>query len=86
MTLSEEQLKSLLDKLNEHSNGGIKCPVCGKQLWVVNKTVMEMREFNNGDLVIGGNASMMPLVTLTCSSCGNTLFFNALRLGLIENK
>ena len=86
MTLSEDKVKTLIDKLNVDSKGGITCPVCGERLWGVNKTIMELREFNNGDIVIGGNSTMMPLVTLTCSKCGNTLFFNALRLGLIDNK
>lgn len=84
MQLTEEKLEVVLKKLDEDSKGGITCPVCGTKLWAVNKTIMELREFNNGDLSVGANTSVMPLITLTCSECSNTMFFNAIMLGVVD--
>ena len=60
MQLTEEKLEVVLKKLDKDSKGGITCPVCGTKLWAVNKTIMELREFNNGDLSVGANTSVMP--------------------------
>lgn len=84
MKLTEDSIKKVIDKLNEDSKGGIKCPVCGEHLWVVNKELMELRSFNNGDIVLGGGSAVMPVVTLSCAKCGHTLFFNAIQLGVVE--
>ena len=84
MILSEDKVKIVIDKLNMDSKGGITCPVCGEHLWVVNKELMELRNFNNGSIVLGEGSSVMPVVTLSCAKCGLTLFFNALQLGVVE--
>ena len=84
MKLTEDQIKIVVNKLNSDSKGGITCPVCGNKLWTVNNKVMEMREYHDGKFVMGGDASIMPVVSLVCSQCGNTLLFNAIRLGVVE--
>lgn len=84
MKLTEDKVKIVIDKLDKDSDGGIKCSVCGEHLWVVNKELMELRNFNNGDLVLGQGSSVMPVVTISCAKCGHTLFFNALQLGVVE--
>ena len=45
---------------------------------------MELRSFNNGDIVLGNGTSIMPVITLSCAKCGHTLFFNALQLGVVD--
>lgn len=84
MKLTEDKVKIVIDKLNEDSNGGIACSVCGEHQWVVNKEIMELRSFNNGDIVLGNGTSIMPVITLSCAKCGHTLFFNALQLGVVD--
>lgn len=84
MKLTEDKVKIVIDKLNQDSKGGITCSVCGNRQWVVNKEIMELRGFNNGDIVLGQGTPIMPMVTLSCAQCGHTLFFNALQLGVVE--
>ncbi len=86
MKLSSEQSQELINKLNERiKNGQLRCPLCGQNQWNLNDVVIEAREFQQGNLVIGGNSSIMPFVTLTCRSCSNTLFLNAIQLGVVRN-
>lgn len=33
--------------------------------------------------MIGGKCAIMPLVPVTCNNCGNTLFLNAIKLGVV---
>ena len=63
-----------------------QCPFCGKNSLVWSTVVFEMREYQGGNLVIGGNSKIFPLITATCSKCGNVVFFNAITLGLIDPK
>lgn len=76
-----------LDKLNlAISKKILKCPACQMSGTLsVMPTLMELREFHNGDFVIGG-APIVPLAVLTCKNCGNTLLINALTTGLISNE
>ncbi|MBI1924437.1 hypothetical protein HYR99_09315 [Candidatus Poribacteria bacterium] len=59
-----------------------KCPICHLQKWVISDTVYELREFAGGKWLTG--AAVAPVVIAICTNCGNTLFFNAIHLGIIE--
>lgn len=59
--------------------------MCHGREWNVTDKFFELREFNNGDLVIGGpNNAITPLVPVTCKNCGNTILINALTTGLLK--
>jgi predicted nucleic-acid-binding Zn-ribbon protein len=68
--------------LNEHWKGVRACPICGNSDWLGNDEAMEVRSFEAGRLAATG--PVIPLLTLTCSTCGNTLFFNGILAGLVE--
>jgi len=57
---------------------------CGAHNWILNDKIFELREFQGGGLVIGGESSVFPVITVTCKDCGYTYFFNAILLGVIE--
>jgi len=82
MKLTEEQKNKAIQFLS----GLLKspCNVCQGKDWILNDTVFELREFQGGGLVIGGKSSIFPVITVICKTCGNTLFFNAIQLGLIK--
>ncbi len=62
------------------------CPMCGGGEWGVSEKVFELREFNEGNIVIGGsNSAVSPVIPVTCRNCGNTVFINALSTGLLED-
>lgn len=59
------------------------CPLCGHGNWNVSDSVYELREFNDGALMVGG-APIVPVVPVTCNNCGNTIMVNAILSGAIE--
>ncbi len=84
MRLTQEQANSVIERIRQFAPQGIVCPVCGRRNWNINDLIVESREFHNGDIMLG-NSAIMPLVTLTCASCSNTLFLNAIHLGAVDN-
>lgn len=72
----------LINILNEKW-GNRPCNMCGNGNWLVSDKVFELREFNNGDLIIGGGP-ITPLVTITCSECGNTILINPIAIGVLD--
>ena len=60
------------------------CPLCRKlHTFVLAPTLMELREFREGGLVVG-DTPIMPLAVLTCNNCGNTVLINALVTGVLK--
>ena len=85
MILTEEQGRKVIEKLNESMNGKLmECPLCHNNTWQVDNLVVEFREFNNGNLILGGNSAIIPAIPLTCRKCGSMHFINALKLGIIQ--
>lgn len=62
---------------------GRPCPLCNVGNWNVSDSVYELREFHDGNLVIG-SGPILPVVPVTCSNCGNTVMVNALISGAVE--
>jgi hypothetical protein len=82
MQLSEEQKSQMLKRLDEVWSAEQVCPVCRHNEWEVYDTVFEVREFVGGSVNVSGGA-IIPCVAVTCKHCSNTLFFNAIKLGLV---
>jgi hypothetical protein len=83
MRLTSEQKKLLTSKLNDIWKEPRKCSVCMEKQWNISDTIFELREFNSGSIVIGGDSRIYPVITLTCAHCGNTIFLNAISLGVV---
>jgi len=77
---SDEFIGWLQDKWGDR-----KCPLCGAQKWNVSDTVFELREFHQGDIIVGG-APIAPVIPVTCSNCGNTVLVNAILSKAIDPK
>lgn len=74
----------IINFLNSKWNG-TPCTMCHGREWNVTDKLFELREFNNGDLIIGGpNSAITPLIPVTCKNCGNTILINALTTGLLK--
>ena len=71
-----------IDWLNTHWQGEWRCPICEQDEWLVHDEAVEVRAFGRGSLA--ANGSVFPLLSVTCSTCGHTLFFNAIVAGLVE--
>lgn len=61
---------------------GRPCPVCGVGGWSVQESSFELREFNEGNHVMGGGP-VIPVVPVICTNCGNTVLVNAIMAGLV---
>lgn len=74
------------NKLNQFLGNKMgPCPLCRKlHTFVLAPTLMELREFREGGLVVG-DTPIMPLAVLTCNYCGNTVLINALVAGVLED-
>jgi hypothetical protein len=58
-----------------------KCWVCDSCDWIVMNRIFEMREFHGMGFTVGGQ--VMPLVAVTCQTCGHVVVFNAIHVGVI---
>lgn len=53
------------------------CPMCGSSNWNSSDKIFELREFHDGNIVLG-KGKLLPVIPVTCINCGNTVFVNAL--------
>ena len=81
----EKQVKVDQEKLNSYLKRikASPCTLCGNNNWSVSDTIFQALEFDAGGLRLGGTDSY-PIIPITCSKCGNTIFINALVAGLVD--
>ena len=80
--LTPEQRDKAIAWVNQHFKAPQQCPVCTSSNWVVGDRLWAPNIFrSDGGLSIGGTA--MPLLVLTCTTCGYTHFLNAVLAGLL---
>lgn len=60
----------------------VGCPMCAANQWGVSDKAMELREFNQGNLIIGG--AIQPVIPVNCGNCGYTVLINGLIAGVID--
>lgn len=83
MVLTEEQLQIVVQHLRSVAPQGFVCPICGERHWSINNVVFESREFIGGGFFTNEPVSVIPFVTLNCARCHNTMFLNAVALGIV---
>ena len=83
MVLTEEQLQAVVKHLRSVAPEGFTCPICGERHWSINNVIFESREFIGGGLFTNEPVSVIPFVTLDCDRCHNTMFLNAVSLGIV---
>jgi hypothetical protein len=74
--------KDLIKHLSEKWGTMKPCPLCGVSKWNVTENVFELREHQQGKVVVGGASAILPVVPVTCANCGNTVFVNAIVSGI----
>ena len=74
--MNKPSSQEVIDFLNSRW-GSAPCPMCNGRRWTVSDKVFELREFNDGNIVVGGpNSSVTPIIPIVCEYCGNTLFIS----------
>lgn len=82
MTLNESQKNLIQQRLYSVWKAERNCPICiSSRFWCV-KSVVEVRDFNEGNLPHG--AAITPIVNVACANCGYTVLFNAILLGVVD--
>lgn len=81
--MSEDQRERAIAWLNSKWTASHVCPACGTDAWSIQSAMHEMRAFNGGDLIIGGDSSLYPAIVVMCSNCGYTHLFNAVISGVV---
>ncbi|MDJ1092103.1 hypothetical protein QNJ39_10955 [Macrococcus caseolyticus] len=85
MKLTKNQQEILISKLNDLWINDKRCNICSNNQWNLSDILFETREFQGGNMVIGGDSSVMVYIPATCERCGNTHFFNPIVLGIDVN-
>ena len=82
MQLTEAQQQLIIRRIQTYWPGQRKCPVCGEDTnWEING-IMELREYHEGNFIVGGGVN--PVVVMVCSKCGGTQLFNAIKLKIVD--
>lgn len=84
MVLSQEQGEKIINLIGEKWIRQGCCPMCNHSGLSIENRIYELREFNNGNVVIGGNQATIPVAVIICPECGNTMFINVLAAGVIN--
>ncbi len=81
---NDESAKAM-EWLASHWTQPRNCPICGGLQWGVGQA-LELREFNSGDIVIGGDSQVTPITAVVCQTCGYTFFMNAIISGAVPSE
>ncbi len=79
--ISDKQRELIGNKLNEKIKN-LNCVMCGQQNWNMEPFIVPVPVSSDFSVKLGGQ--VLPLVSITCTNCGNTHFFNLAMLGLID--
>jgi len=82
--MTKEQVQELINKINQKSGNNLQCNICHGKSWSVTENIFQMLEYKDGKIVLGGSVSILPLIPITCNDCGNTIFINAIKVGLVS--
>jgi hypothetical protein len=86
MNLSQEQQEKIRQAVREKwGEPPPPCSMCGSRSWEIAGQIFELREFQQGALVAGGAQTLYPVVPILCGNCGNTIFLNAIKAGLLSH-
>jgi hypothetical protein len=82
VTLNDSQSKLILQKLKVVWTGDRPCPICSKSIaWEISG-VYQIQQYNEGNHCPG--APIAPMILVTCRTCGHTILFNAISLGVVD--
>jgi DNA-directed RNA polymerase subunit RPC12/RpoP len=78
----EQREKNRVEKLRKKwPEPNRVCPACGGKILSFG-SICDMREYHEGYYIAG--ASAIPILPITCTNCGYTFMFNAIKLGILD--
>lgn len=79
--ISQPTIEAVI-KFLESKWKGSTCPLCKTGNWLIQNHVYELRRFFFGNLNLN-EGPIVPVVTVSCNNCGNTILVNAITAGAI---
>ena len=71
--------------LSERWKGDSRCAVCHENNWIIGQhLVAPMTTTSKRGVTLGG--ILHPQIMVVCNNCGNTLYFNAALMKLVESR
>lgn len=83
--MKSELQEKMIVKIKAHLPEGMisNCPVCkSKGIFAIGANLCGLQKFEDSMIIPGG--PIVPLVPVICTTCGYTMLFNALYLGIID--
>lgn len=84
MKLTNEQNEKVKNYLNEKWPEPQACVVCKKVDWSSSDKLFALKEYGPEHPLL--ERSELPVIALVCNNCGNTMFFSAISLNLINGR
>ena len=80
--LSQDQKEKAANFINERWKGAKNCPVCDNKEWTLAEHTVTSLVIRGND--IQGSGTTYPMVMAICTNCGDTRFFSAVRMGIMD--
>lgn len=84
MQLSDQQQRDLLAFLQRSWPETAACPVCRQNDWAVRSRVFELGEYRETAGRSPQRAGALPVVALTCETCGYVVLLDAVKAGVTK--
>lgn len=78
MKLNQQHMNVILKKFQDNWKESKECPICKQDKWTISDRFYEVGEFG---ALSEREKKISPFVIVSCSNCGNSLFFNAMVMG-----
>ena len=78
--LSREEKDRILKWLESKWTSAKQCPICGTNKWHIGDHLSTILTTHKGNIFIGGPT--IPVIIVVCMTCGYTLLFNAVVVGI----
>ena len=83
--LTDAEKQTIVDWLKERvPEGPPNCAVCAKKDWFVGDILVAPLHYDGKGIKLGG--AVYPNAVLVCKNCANTVFLNAIMMGIIPPK
>lgn len=79
--LSEAEKDAIRRRIDELWRGSANCPICGSSKWIISDHIVDAPIVTEG---VRGFGSAYPFILLTSETCGYTLHFSAVILGIAQ--
>jgi hypothetical protein len=78
----DKALKWLSEKAAQKEHGQLSCHVCGRFGWILSDWLVGPVTLDSSNFAALFGTVVYPHVQIHCQNCGNTMWFNAMMMGI----